>query len=59
MHAWNWIMHLTDDQMDLVKEQDILNTFRHLVTLEMEESEGIDTLIKKLNLSLRASIITK
>ena len=56
MHAWNWIMHLTDDQMDLVKEQDILNTFRHLVTLEMEESEGIDTFIRKWQLALEQAL---
>mgnify|MGYP002776787148 CR=1 FL=1 len=58
MHAWNWLMCLTDEQIHLVKEEETskeiwdtlkechtpldrttkINTFRHLVTFEMEES---------------------
>ena len=61
------VMHLTDEQIDLVKELETskeiwdalkerhepsdrttkINTLRHLVTLEMEESEGIHTFITK------------
>ena len=60
------VMHLTDEQIDLVKELETskeiwdalkerhkpsdrttnINTLKHLVTLEMEESEGIDTFIR-------------
>ena len=61
------VMHLTDKQIDLVKDLETskeiwdalkerhepsdrttkINTLRHLVTLEMEESEGIHTFIRK------------
>ena len=65
------VMHLTDEQIDLVKDLETskeiwdalkerhepsdrktkINTLRHLVTLEMEESEGIHTFIRKWQLA--------
>ena len=70
------VMHLTDEQIDLVKDLETskeiwdalkerhepsdrttkINTLRHLVTLEMEESEGIDTFIRKWQLALEQAL---
>ena len=70
------VMHLIDEQIDLVKDLETskeiwdalkechepsdrttkINTLRHLVTLEMEESEGIDTFIRKWQLALEQAL---
>ena len=71
------VMHLTDEQIDLVKELETskeiwdalkerhkpsdrttnINTLKHLVTLEMEESEGIDTFIRTGQLALEQAVL--